>query len=130
MALERWGAGMRRIRRCARWLVLLACAGGCSAGYRGPKSATGDDPVHMEVERLRREQIDLVWQYDRLLMGSGDACNDLCTHHTKICVLATRVCDLHKQHPGSNRIRLACEATTRTCRDTNERLPRECWCRS
>ena len=110
-------------------MALVLFAIGC--GATTPSLTTGiGDPVRSEVDELRDDQVKALWSFDTHLSASGDRCDDLCTHHTRICTLATRICDISKSHPQHDRARVACETATDTCRDTNARLPEECWCRS
>ncbi len=108
----------------------LLCFSGCGAAHMMSQPSVRQDRAGEEVSALRSQQMEALYSFDRFLMSNkSSACQPLCDHHTRICALATRICDISKKHPKHQRASLACTAANKTCRDTNQRLPEDCWCR-
>lgn len=118
------------MRRSAR-LALLTLLTGCAAvpAPHTVSPAHDPEPVALQVEALRKEQLERLYRFDGDVAVMGDRCSQLCNHHSAICGLATRICDIAKGNPDSARARDLCELSTGTCRETSERLPTDCFCR-
>ncbi len=113
-----------------RRLVPVLCLVSCGPVIaKLPASET--DPLTVTVSGHREVQRGELWRFDERLArrGAGDQCQALCSSHTLICGLATRICEAAKTNPAHERAKTTCEAATATCRDTNVRLPEECFCR-
>jgi len=106
--------------------LLLIVSAGCAAS-RG--EAPGQpEQITEEAYDLREEQMRLLYEYEAALREGETGCKTLCRHHTRICVLATRICEISERHKGNYKARAACKKATETCRETTTRLPKECWC--
>ena len=88
------------------------------------------DKLEPQVKDLRQQQMGLLYDFDNVMNTRGKQCKVLCGHHTQICKLATRICEISNTNPSHYKADAACKQATVTCRDTSQRLPEECWCRS
>ena len=112
-------------------LGIMTFAMGCAAGAGSMRSLTPLDGAGLE--RLRDKQMSYVLDFDRAISPTSgpqaiDPCDKLCTLHTKICKLSTHICALTKLQP-SHPQRGLCKSSLATCRETNRRIPENCWCR-
>lgn len=87
------------------------------------------DPKETQIDALRQEQIQTLYHYDIAMSRGESACGGLCKHHTRICALATRICEIADANPDHPRGLAACRQANDTCSDVTQRLPQECWCR-
>lgn len=120
---------MNRGIMCWTMVVLLwGCGAAQPSKIADLPGTMGEDNVDGVVSDLRKQQEQRLWQFDRNISASGGECDALCEHHTQICKLATRICKIADQYPEHHRAKNACAQANETCRQTNERLPNECWC--
>ena len=122
----------RTLRQILVGLLLVAFSSilGCGSAVHSTQPGTNPDKLEPEVKNLRQQQLDLLYDFDNVMNTQGKQCKELCGHHTQICKLATRICEISKTNPSHYKADAACKQATATCRDTNQRLPEECWCRS
>lgn len=117
------------MKRCVLVLILLTLTVSCGAARPAMTSPGQQDPLNTEFEDLRREQVQLLRHYE-ISLGKGEsACKQLCSHHTRICELANRICAIADNHPEHPRALASCNQANSTCSDVTRRLPQECWCR-
>ncbi len=111
-------------------LTLSTTLGGCAARpVVVPEPAHEGDRVVEQVEKMRDVQLGALMQFDGVLTSmGGDMCSSLCGHHSAICDLATRICAISNNHAEHARAADLCEHATSTCRDTSDRLPKDCLC--
>ncbi len=107
-------------------VVLLGACAGSAPAVTSP--STGGDPKSEEIDKLRRQQLDLLYKYDLAMSHGEDGCKDLCAHHSSICSLADRICAIADKHPEHPRALASCRQANETCADVTARLPQACWC--
>ena len=108
--------------------LLWGCSGAQPSKVAEVPGTMGEDNVDGVVSDLQKQQEQRLWQFDQNMAASGGECSALCEHHTQICKLATRICKIADRYPTHHRAKNACAQANETCRQTNERLPSECWC--
>jgi hypothetical protein len=109
-------------------LVALVCiATGCSSHLprTQPTSSGTQEPAE---SRLRTEQLEKLWAFDKAMATISPDCDVLCGLHTKICTLSTQICNMDDAQKTDGRVRRRCETATQTCRKTTKRIPDTCWC--
>ena len=105
--------------------IVLGC-GGSQPNLKG--DALVGDPVLERTQESRDRQLKKLWEFDNFVKQGEAHCNDMCTLHTQICTLSTEICGDGAANKSHKRIMSVCEAATKTCRNTNLRLPEGCWC--
>ncbi|MFT5429772.1 MAG: hypothetical protein ACI9OJ_000444 [Myxococcota bacterium] len=118
------------MKQLSRFTLTVFClaALGCASAQVAPSASS--EEVATQVDGLREQQMRLLYQYDAALGEGDNGCRSICKHHTHICVLSTRICDIAKVHPEHYKARAACKKATETCRETTARMPQDCWCGS
>ena len=102
---------------------------GCGGSQPHLKSeALIGDPVLERVQDMRDRQLKKLWEFDNFVKQGEAHCNEMCALHTQICTLSTKICGDGAANKSHKRIAAVCEVATKTCRDTNLRLPEGCWC--